>query len=101
MARKTLSYREITNAAEDEILWLAKYCFKNNADKERFLSEWSQGVGLLWRRLVMRLAHKGDSASQEEMDNDPEFKRFEALFSETLEKLREEAEQADPQTNSK
>tara|TARA_R100000322_G_scaffold159382_2_gene120296 strand:- start:4846 stop:5142 length:297 start_codon:yes stop_codon:yes gene_type:complete len=94
MPRKTLSYHEITKAAEDQIRSLAQIAFESKYISDRDGDQWVHGITLLWTRLAGQLVMKDDRAAQIALDEDPEVRRLPKLYTDTLEKLREEAAQA-------
>jgi hypothetical protein len=100
MPRRTLSYHEITKAAEDQLRWLAKITFESEHMSEERAGEWAHGITLYWQKLAGRLDLKEDRAAQIALEDDAVLQRLSMVYTETLEKLREEAAQDNQQANS-
>ncbi|WP_417538299.1 hypothetical protein [Marinomonas sp.] len=93
MPRKTLSYHEITKAAEDQLRWLAELTFESEHMSDEQAGEWAHGITLYWQKLAGRLDLKEDRAAQIALEDDAVLQRLKSLFTVTLKKLRDEAAQ--------
>jgi hypothetical protein len=88
-------------SANPQIHWIAKHTFESPHVSERNVKYWANGVIALWRKLSTELRFKDDRAADIELDDHTDEARLQNLFTEALEKLREDAAQGDPRTDSR